>query len=169
MARYGCAEAHCSYCHAHTSATCSASTHPTNSRAAQTRSSTRTTAAWSTCGRTSTRPTSTRSCLNWTVSRPVTWRRVSSCARTSNASRSDGISRISTRMHRFLFISIISALYDSFTFLHWQIAENLIKSHFLKIKNDYTDFCLDNLGRKSGEDVGASECHGQGFKLETKS
>lgn len=55
------------------------------------------------------------------------------------------------------------------TFLHRQIAKYLIKSLFLKIKNDYTEFCLDNLGRKSGEDVGASECHGQGFILETKS
>lgn len=34
--------------------------------------------------------------------------------------------------------------------------------HLGSIKNDYTEFCLDNLGRKSGEDVGASECHGQG-------
>ena len=39
----------------------------------------------------------------------------------------------------------------------------ILNDHFIfQIKNDGTHNCLDTMGRKSGEEVGLSYCHGLG-------
>ena len=42
------------------------------------------------------------------------------------------------------------------------ILEFLNDHFFFQIKNDGTHNCLDTMGRKSGEEVGLSYCHGLG-------
>ena len=42
------------------------------------------------------------------------------------------------------------------------IIEFLNDHFFFQIKNDGTHNCLDTMGRKSGEEVGLSYCHGLG-------